>query len=299
MKHFFKQTYMVLLIVSCLLIVPTMLILDGCGMNPFKVPSDDSDDPNPSVVTSTTTTTATTTTTTTGSNTTATTPSSVDSTSSQSVNPTTTTTGTVKKLQIPDKSEVINFPDTLFIGDSRTVGLRDWVKIGGATFFCDVGLSSNNATTKAIKVPGVSNSITLPNLLAQKQFKTVYIMLGINEIGGSLSGIAGKYQKIIDLVHQKQPNAIVVVQSTLRVTAARHTKEVKKGGYFNNNRINDLNVHLQGLANGTTVRWLDMNPMFDDGTGNLAAEAAAGDGIHFQMKYYLIWRKYLDEHRLA
>ena len=292
---------MVLLIVSCLLIVPTMLILDGCGMNPFNPPTADwPEEPG----TTSTTTTSTTGTTTTGSNnnnsTTTTNPSSTGSSTSQSVNPSaSTTTGTIKKLVIPDKNEVINFPDTLFIGDSRTVGLRDWVKIGGATFFCDVGLSSNNATTKAIKVPGVSDSITLPNLLAKKQFKTVYIMLGINEIGGSLSGIAGKYQKIIDLVQQKQPSAIVVVQSTLRVTAARHAKEIKKSGYFNNNRINDLNVHLQGLTNGTTVHWLDMNPMFDDGTGNLAAEAAAGDGIHFQMKYYLIWRKYLDEHRVS
>lgn len=292
MKHSIKYSYTVLLILTCLLIVPTMLVLDGCGLNPFKAEDDTADDPS---------TTTTTTTTVSGSD-------SDGTTTTTTTPPATTTTtgsgsggnsGTVNKLVIPDKNEVINFPDTLFIGDSRSVGLRDWVKIGDATFFCKESLSSSNVRSQSIKVPGVSDSITLGALLDQKQFKTVYIMLGINEIGGSFTGIKNNYQKIINLVHEKQPTAIVVVQSTLRVTAKRNAQEVSKNGYFTNKRINELNSHLQSLANGTTVRWLDMNPMFDDGTGNLAAEAAASDGIHFQMKYYLIWRKYLDEHRIS
>ena len=300
MKKLLKHSYVLLLILTCVIIVPTTLILESCtGKDLFGNPIGDtteSDSVTDEVTTTTTvTTTETAPTTTAPSDTTTTTTTKVPTTTI----PTTTVSGTVAKLVIPDKSEVINFPDTLFIGDSRTVGLRDWVKIGGATFFCAEGISSTNITTKAIKVPGMSDSITLPNVLTQKQFTTVYIMLGINEIGGSLPGIAKKYQKVIDLVHEKQPNAIVVVQSTLRVTQSRHNKEIAKNGCFNNNRINELNTHLQGLANGTTVRWLDMNPMFDDGTGHLAAEAAAGDGIHFKTKYYLIWRKYLDTHRIS
>ncbi len=305
MKKLLKHSYTLLVILTCLILVPTTLILESCtGKDLFGNPISDTDSTTGEEPTTTTTTTTEVATTTTTVSTESAVPSSTTSrvptsTASQPTASTSTVSGAVTPLVIPDKNEVIEFPDTLFIGDSRTVGLRDWVKIGGATFFCAEGISSTNIATKAIKVPGMSDSITLPNVLTQKQFTTVYIMLGINEIGGSLSGIAQKYQKVIDLIHEKQPNAIVVVQSTLRVTKARHDKEIAKNGYFNNNRINELNTHLQGLANGTTVRWLDMNPMFDDGTGHLAAEAAAGDGIHFKTKYYLIWRKYLDTHRVS
>ncbi len=297
MKKLLKHSYMILLIFTCLVLVPTALLLESCtGKDLFGNPIGDTTESVSSTSNETTIATTTTApTTTTQSNA----PTSTGTTTKAPTTSTPTVSGSSTSLTIPDKNEVINFPNTLFIGDSRTVGLRDWVKIGGATFFCAEGISSNNITTKAIKVPGVSDSITLPNVLAQKQFNTVYIMLGINEIGGSLSGIANKYQKVINLIHEKQPNAIVVVQSTLRVTKSRHDKEIAKNGYFNNNRINDLNTHLEGLANGTTVRWLDMNPMFDDGNGYVAAEAAAGDGIHFKTKYYLIWRKYLDTHRVS
>ena len=192
----------------------------------------------------------------------------------------------------------MSFPDTLFIGDSRTVGLRDYGKTSDATFFCKVGISSNNVTTKAIEVAGFDGEVTLGTVLDSKSFNTVYIMLGINEIGGNLSSIAQKYQKIIDLVHSKQPNAIVVVQSTLHVTQKRHNEEIAKNGYFNNTRIDELNTELAALANGTSVRYLDMNPMFDE-NGCLKADAAAGDGIHIKAKYYLIWRSYLDENRIS
>lgn len=178
------------------------------------------------------------------------------------------------------------------------MGLRDYGKTTDATFFCAVSLSSNNVLTKAVEVNGYGE-IKLSDLLAKKQFKIAYIMLGINEIGGSLSSIAGKYQNIINLIHEKQPDTIVVVQSTLHVTETRNSQELKKGGHFNNDRINDLNAQLAELANGTTVRYLDMNPMYDDENGCLMAEAAAGDGIHIKAKYYLLWREYLDEHRIA
>jgi hypothetical protein len=273
---------MLLLILSCVVIIPTTLLFNACTDN---VEEDPIDDPTTTISTTATTTTTTTT------NTTTTTTTDTTVTDTTATDATTTT--------FPSADTPISFPNTLFIGDSRTVGLRDYGKVSDATFFCKVGISSNNVTTKAIEVPGFSGEVTLSTVLDSKSFSTVYIMLGINEIGGGLSSIVQKYQRIIDLVHSKQPNATVVVQSTLHVTQKRHNDEINKNGYFNNNRINELNTLLQGLANGTTVQYLDMNPMFDDANGCLKAEAAAGDGIHIKAKYYLVWRSYLDEHRIA
>lgn len=282
MKTFLKHSYLILLLVSCLIVVPTALILQSCDSEP-------TDDP----ISTTTTVTSTTAVATTTVSTTATT---------TTTQPTTTTSrtpaGTNTTVSFPDANDKVSFADTLFIGDSRTVGLRDYGKISDATFFCAVSLSSNNVRTKAIEVKGYGD-ITLGNLLGKKSFTTVYIMLGINEIGGNLTSIANKYQLIIDLVHEKQPNATVVVQSTLHVTSARNQQELAKKGYFNNPRINDLNAELAKLANGTSIRYLDMNPMYDDENKCLMAEAAASDGIHIKAKYYLLWRDYLDKHRIS
>jgi len=279
MNKFMKHSYMILLILTCVIIVPTTLILQSCGNDPIDEPVDPS---------TTITTTVATETTTQSSGTTTVIPPSTNSTTTRSTASTT----------FPNAEDTVSFADTLFIGDSRTVGLRDYGKISDATFFCAVSLSSNNLLTKAIEVKGYGD-IKLDELLAKKQFKTAYIMLGINEIGGTLSGIAQKYQRIIDTIREKQPETLIIVQSTLHVTKTRHENEIRKGGYFNNNRINDLNTHLAGLTNGTTIRYLDMNPMFDDEYGCMMAEAAAGDGIHIKAKYYLLWRQYLDDHRLS
>ena len=284
MKRFAKHSYIILWVLTCLVIVPTMLIINGCKEEttpkledePDRLPSSIVTTPIPTAPSGDSTTVPTTT---------------LPPTPTQPIN-------TGSSLNVPDKNETIAFPKTLFIGDSRTVGLRDYVSIPEAVFFCDVGLSSNNVTTKAIKVPGVSDSIKLADLLTQREFDTVYIMLGINEIGGTLTAIAAKYQGIIDLVLEKRPNAIVIVQSTLHVTAAKNASEVNKGGYFTNARIDKLNSYLQQLTNGVNVQYLDMNPMFDDANGCMHADAAAGDGIHIKAKYYLIWRKYLDTYRL-
>ncbi len=287
MKKFMQHSYMILLILTCVIIVPTTLLLQSCDNEPIDQPMD------PTTTVTTTTTESVTSTTTTN----------VDSVTDTTQTTTTTskptdstTTRTTASTTFPNAGDAVSFADTLFIGDSRTVGLRDYGKISDATFFCAVSLSSNNLLTKPIEVSGYGE-IQLSSLLEKKQFKTAYIMLGINEIGGTLPGIAQKYQKIIDTIREKQPDTLIIVQSTLHVTKTRHESEIKKGGYFNNNRINDLNTHLQGLTNGTTIRYLDMNPMFDDEYGCMMADAAAGDGIHIKAKYYLLWRQYLDDNR--
>ena len=79
------------------------------------------------------------------------------------------------------------FDDALFIGDSRTVGIAEYGSLKNATYFADVGLNVYVAQTKAIAVKNVG-TVTLPQLLSQKTFGKVYIMLGINELGNDLDG---------------------------------------------------------------------------------------------------------------
>lgn len=291
MKNPFRHAFTFLLILSCLIVIPACSIKDALETDETTVPVLTASKPT------TTTTTATTTT--------ITAPST--STSGGIVTTTTTTKPTTKTTQtpkpttpgnLPDGSVKVSFPNTLFIGDSRTVGLRDYGKLSDATFFCNVGLNAYRVFSESVEVAGVGK-VTLNQLLDKKQFDQVYVMLGINELGYNPTTTAKKYEAIVSGIHAKQPNAKVIINSTLHVTKACNDITEGSKAIFTNKRINDFNALIAALADNDKVFYLDINPAFDDANGHMTAEYAAGDGIHIKAKYYLLWRDYLDKHRIS
>ena len=155
------------------------------------------------------------------------------------------------------------FDDALFIGDSRTVGIAEYGSLKNATYFADVGLNVYVAQTKAIAVKNVG-TVTLPQLLSQKTFGKVYIMLGINELGNDLDDITAKFSSLIDTVRAAQPDAIIFVEANLHVGPSRSSTDAT----FNNPRIDKLNEKLAALADGKTIIYIDINELFDDENGN-------------------------------
>lgn len=211
-----------------------------------------------------------------------------------------TTTPTVKPTSKPTAGTAdAAFPDTLFIGDSRTYGFVCYnIDVPGATFFCAESLNVYTVMKNAVDVPGVGK-VTLEQLLKQKQFKQVYMMFGLNEIGSAYSNTVNKYQEVIDLVASTQTNAKFIIQSALHVTKATSDKNLNSGKVFNNTRINALNAMLTELANDTTVFYVDINAKFDDANGGLDTQYAAGDGMHIKVSAYKVWRDYLYANRIA
>ncbi len=179
--------------------------------------------------------------------------------------------------------------DALFIGDSRTVGIAEYANIKGADFFCDVGMSVYNIPKKTLSVEGVGK-VSLDELLSNKQYKKVYIMLGINEVGYNMNTTQNKYKELVDTVLAKQPNAVVFVQANLHVTKERSEQD----GVVNNQKINELNQKIKALADGKRVFYLDANSVFDDGNGNLADDKT-GDKAHLYAKYYKAWGAWIVE----
>ena len=143
------------------------------------------------------------------------------------------------------------------------------------------------AQTKAVAVKNVG-TVTLPQLLSQKTFGKVYIMLGINELGNDLDDITAKFSSLIDTVRAAQPNAIVYVEANLHVGPSRSSTDAT----FNNPRINRLNEKLAALADGKDIFYIDINEVFDDENGNLRADAS-GDSTHVYAKYDLDWCDWL------
>ena len=75
------------------------------------------------------------------------------------------------------------FADALFIGDSRTDGLRLYSGIKGADFYCYKGLTVFEMDDRAV-VELDGGKYTVEQALEKgPQYAKIYISLGINELG--------------------------------------------------------------------------------------------------------------------
>ena len=206
--------------------------------------------------------------------------------------PTTEPPTTEPPITEPDDGSY--FSDALFIGDSRTVGLSLYGEIKGATYF-----AKNSATVYTFlngyeteKPDPRMGDRTLSEVLAGRKFGKIYILFGINELGGSApSAVRGGFERFVSLLKAAQPNAKIIIQSNMHVTKAYEEKYPVRG----KDRVNELNLLLAGLANGKDVFYLGFETLFDDEEGYLR-EDYARDGLHMLAgEPYNVWRGYITE----
>ena len=181
----------------------------------------------------------------------------------------------------------ISIKDSLFIGDSRTVGLMEYAKITDADFFCNVGMSVYNINKKTVSVPSIGK-VTFTELISNKKYSKIYIMLGVNEVGYETMTTVSKYSALIDFIKEKQPDAAVFIEANLHISKKRSDSDKT----VNNAAIDKLNAELEKLSDGKTVFYIDANTVFDDGAGNLDADKTA-DGTHLYAKYYAEWGEWI------
>ena len=117
----------------------------------------------------------------------------------------------------------------------------------------------------------------------------IYIMLGINELGYDFDTNCIKYKQLISLIKELQPESIIVIHGNLRVTKEKSDSDK----LFNNTNINKFNEAISKFADNINTIYIDVNPMFDDGQGNLNSEYS-GDNVHLYGNYYADWSKWLD-----
>ena len=189
--------------------------------------------------------------------------------------------------QAPAESRDEYFRDTLFIGDSRTVGLMEYGQIQGATFFANSGMSVYHIYDKKVSVAGMGD-VSFDEVLSSKQFRKIFVMLGINELGYPMNSTVKKYAGLIETLRQRQPDAVIYIEANLHVTQKRSAQDA----IYNNANIDLFNQEIAKLADGKQIRYVDVNPLFDDGAGNLA-EGYTNDATHVLGKYYQVWADWL------
>lgn len=212
-----------------------------------------------------------------------------DSTASPEITnpPETTKAPETTEIQTPVTDPSEYFSDALFIGDSRTVGFYTYARVEGATYFGRTSMNVYNAFQGGSETG--NGSMSLAELLTSRRFGKIYILLGINEIGGSLDNIASTYFRLIETIKAYQPEAKIIIQSNMHVTKA---KSDSSPNVFSNSRINTLNQKLAALADNSTVFYMPLEHLFDDDKGSMRAEYSY-DGVHLYGKYYYLWHDFI------
>lgn len=180
------------------------------------------------------------------------------------------------------------FDDAMFIGDSRTVGLRDYTDLSEhADFYCETSLTIYKVLKDDFRGKG-----TVEEALANHDYGKIYIMVGINELGrGTTEDYMEEYTKVIDTLHELEPEAKIFIQGVVRVSGEKSSSDA----IFNNGNINARNNAIATLADNQQIFYIDVNDKVCDEEGNLISDYTF-DQIHLQAIYYELWKEFLLAH---
>lgn len=186
------------------------------------------------------------------------------------------------------------FDDAVFIGDSRIVGLHDYSGWDNTTYYASIGLTVYDVFTKPI-VEENGTKITVEEALKEHQFKKVFVMIGINEMGtGTVDTFMQKYEEMVAHLQELQPNAMIFLHGIMKVKQEKS----ESAPIFNNPAIQERNDRIAQLADNRKIFYLDVNEVVTDENGNLNADYTYDD-VHLLGKWYCLWTDYLKEHGIV
>ncbi len=186
------------------------------------------------------------------------------------------------------------FNDALFVGDSRMVGLSEYCEPldTRADFYVKKALTIYNLLDgKPIRsFDGTQKSLW--EVLDEKQYGKIYIMVGINEIGvGNSEYFKDAYEQVVDRIREVQPDALIFINSIMHVSQAKSDTD----SLYNNTNINARNDAIASIADNIHIYYLNINEAVDDENGALRSDITFDD-IHLKGSCYEPWYEYLLAH---
>lgn len=180
------------------------------------------------------------------------------------------------------------FDDAVFIGDSRTSGIAAYAGLTNATFYSATSLNIFDFDKRKISIDGSKK--TIKEALSEHQFKKVYIMIGINDVGiSTVDTFYNTYADVIREISRLQPDALIFIEANLHVTK----KKSEQDKTINNENIEMRNQEIASLADQKRIFYIDVNKSsLCDKDGNLKEEYT-WDQVHLEAKYYPVWKEFL------
>lgn len=193
------------------------------------------------------------------------------------------------------------FSDAVFIGDSRTDGLRLYSGIRGADFLAYKSLmifhvvGNDKVDRKAVPLNGVGDKKTVLEWLDEKRYAKVYLMFGVNELGyGDDAAFTDAFSRTVDEIRARQPEAVVYIQSLVPIEPEKAYK-TNPAAWLNNDNVARYNELLRQVCADKGVVYVDVAAALTDEGGGLPPEGTT-DGIHFTRSWYEKWYAYLKTH---
>lgn len=181
------------------------------------------------------------------------------------------------------------FDDALFIGDSRTAGLRDCARLGEADYFCEFSMTVFTVHQWKCWDYGEPEK-TLETVLTEKQYGKVFIHLGLNECGREQDLVMEKYAELVDYIREKQPDAVIILQSIMPVSRWKAEADY----YFAIENVNSLNDRIEALAEEKGCIFSNVNGWVMDENGYMREDMTA-DGSHPKVHLYPKWSEAILE----
>ena len=189
------------------------------------------------------------------------------------------------------------FSDAVFVGDSITMGLRNYVLsarargaalLGDARFLC-AGSYGIYAAAGAFNPDGVNLSyqgadMPLEDCLLEMGAKDAYLMLGMNDqAGANLPDSIIKYGAVIDKIIEKNPGINVCVQFCTPITQEREAAKL------NNENMDRFNLAIAGMCGERNLDCVDVSAPLKDENNALRREYASDNYVHMSSSGCLAW----------
>ena len=197
--------------------------------------------------------------------------------------PTPTPVATQKPVVTPTPAPTLSpqdmyFTDAVFVGDSRTEGLRLYSGLttnylsytGQSIFHVQAGKAYSTTTQGKTSVYAA---------LEKTAYGKIYISLGVNDFSKSASSFGAAYREVVDRVKQLRPDAAIYL-----MTLAPVNEELAAGrGYsVKNATINAFNAEIKAIAAEKQVFCVDVHAHFVNAEGSLNKDEC-WDGIHLDI----------------
>lgn len=200
------------------------------------------------------------------------------------------------------------FNNTVFVGDSVTQGLENYVHsmrksdasfLGGARFLTakSYGLRDGCKETTAgakHKMTYQGQEVTIHDGLRQMGASRAFILLGLNDWAGSqIEHCIGEYGQMIDLILAANPGLELIVQSVTPVCAEKETDKI------NSRNMGEFNVALQQLCSEKGVAYIDVSTPLKNSSGKLNPDYSSDNYVHLNKSGLKIWVRTLREYARA
>lgn len=173
------------------------------------------------------------------------------------------------------------FDKVALIGDSRTEGLAFYCDVNNWAIMADKGLTASKALENDIVKLANGTTVTPIEALGYKEYKYIYIGFGMNELGWLYPEVfIDDYKTFIEEVKKVQPNAVIMVESILPVSASKSASDEN----INNSKITTYNGMLLDMCKefGDVIYLDTASAVTVDG---VLPEEASTDGVHCDKDY--------------